>query len=384
MTRSSTSSSPGSAPPSAAPGQSRASVAAFVDGHPQRAMQCADAAWRHVDRGDAAHGGDVRPPRSTTSRAATALGHERLYSALQAGERTVLRAPRLGRLDLRHGGRRAGPVHRRRPARPPPTRRPWPPRRAKRPLRHRRSGLRRLDQPPLPVLTLHPVAGDVDHEVGLRRRDATAEHLHRAVGGDLRRQPVGDVLVRAGPVDRRAAERGGVAGHDRQEPADAPSVSVIVRLATTAVAPTGTTSAVVTDAGHLVARVLDADHAVLPDGDLAARRRHRQAGVVDAHRGDDVERAGAGAAGPRRASPTRLPPAMYHRRAVGGRGRTCRRRWSPAACVGKLGLVEQDSLPLPSASGRPSCRQPTTPAPLLDAPITPTPASVPVCSPQTP
>jgi len=73
------------------PGPLAGQVAAFVDGHPQRAMQCADAAWRHVDRGGAATDATWSAALDDV-RAATALGHERLYSALQAGERTVLRA----------------------------------------------------------------------------------------------------------------------------------------------------------------------------------------------------------------------------------------------------------------------------------------------------
>lgn len=65
-------------------------IAAFVDGHPQRAMQVADAAWRLVPRGGDA---DLATWEEALAgvRAATADGNERLYSGLQEGERGVLR-----------------------------------------------------------------------------------------------------------------------------------------------------------------------------------------------------------------------------------------------------------------------------------------------------
>jgi len=65
-------------------------VATFSDGHPQRAMQLADAAWRLVAPGD--EGTDlVWAEAIDRVRSATADGNERLYSALQEKERAVLR-----------------------------------------------------------------------------------------------------------------------------------------------------------------------------------------------------------------------------------------------------------------------------------------------------
>jgi hypothetical protein len=65
-------------------------VAAFSDGHPQRAMQLADAAWRLVPPGD--EGTDATWAEALDRvRSATADGNERLYSALQEKERSVLR-----------------------------------------------------------------------------------------------------------------------------------------------------------------------------------------------------------------------------------------------------------------------------------------------------
>lgn len=65
-------------------------IAAFVEGHPQRAMQVADAAWRLVPHGGEA---DLATWEDALAgvRAATADGNERLYSGLQEGERGVLR-----------------------------------------------------------------------------------------------------------------------------------------------------------------------------------------------------------------------------------------------------------------------------------------------------
>lgn len=65
-------------------------IAAFAAGHPQRAMQVADAAWRLVDRGAAADLGTWEQTLASVRRA-TADGNERLYSGLQEGERGVLR-----------------------------------------------------------------------------------------------------------------------------------------------------------------------------------------------------------------------------------------------------------------------------------------------------
>ena len=96
------------------------------------------------------HGGDVA--RRARRRARRDRARSRAPVFRVAGRRADGAAcPGLGRLDLRNCGGRARPVHRGGCTRPPPTRRSWPPHRARRPLRHRRSGLRRLDQPPLPV-----------------------------------------------------------------------------------------------------------------------------------------------------------------------------------------------------------------------------------------
>ncbi len=65
-------------------------IAAFVDGHPQRAMQVADAAWRLIGP-DGRADLDTWDAALASVRAATADGNERLYSGLQEGERGVLR-----------------------------------------------------------------------------------------------------------------------------------------------------------------------------------------------------------------------------------------------------------------------------------------------------
>lgn len=65
-------------------------VAAFSQGHPQRAMQLADAGWRLVDEGGAA---DARTWEEGLDRVrrSTADGNERIYSGLQEKEKAVLR-----------------------------------------------------------------------------------------------------------------------------------------------------------------------------------------------------------------------------------------------------------------------------------------------------
>ncbi len=65
-------------------------VAAFVAGHPQRAMQLADAAWRRVPAGSTADD-DTWAEALADVRSASADGNERLYSGLHEGERGVLR-----------------------------------------------------------------------------------------------------------------------------------------------------------------------------------------------------------------------------------------------------------------------------------------------------
>lgn len=66
-------------------------VAAFAGGHPQRSMQAADAAWRLTDPGGEATAATWEEALSGL-RDATADGNERLFSGLQDGEKTVLRA----------------------------------------------------------------------------------------------------------------------------------------------------------------------------------------------------------------------------------------------------------------------------------------------------
>ncbi len=68
-----------------------ARIVAFSGGHPQRAMQLADACWRHTEPGATADD-DVWVAALDEVRAGTALGMERLYSSFAGGERAVLRA----------------------------------------------------------------------------------------------------------------------------------------------------------------------------------------------------------------------------------------------------------------------------------------------------
>lgn len=66
-------------------------IAAFAEGHPQRTMQLADAAWRLVPNGEEATEATWVDALADV-RGATGYGNERLYSSLQDGEKTVLRA----------------------------------------------------------------------------------------------------------------------------------------------------------------------------------------------------------------------------------------------------------------------------------------------------
>lgn len=63
----------------------------LADGHPQRAMQLADALWRHVAQGGTA---DLRQWEAALGdvRAHVDAGSERIYSLMPAGQRKVLRA----------------------------------------------------------------------------------------------------------------------------------------------------------------------------------------------------------------------------------------------------------------------------------------------------
>ncbi|HET7489275.1 MAG TPA: hypothetical protein VFJ85_15190 [Acidimicrobiales bacterium] len=66
-------------------------IGAFTAGHPQRTMQLADACWRHTGAGGTA-GDETWAAALADVRRATAEGMERLYSAFERGERSVLRA----------------------------------------------------------------------------------------------------------------------------------------------------------------------------------------------------------------------------------------------------------------------------------------------------
>lgn len=66
-------------------------IMAFTGGHPQRAMQLADACWRHTPPGGSA-GAETWAAALTEVRRASADGMERLYSGFEGGERSVLRA----------------------------------------------------------------------------------------------------------------------------------------------------------------------------------------------------------------------------------------------------------------------------------------------------
>lgn len=66
-------------------------ISAFTGGHPQRAMQLADACWRHTPLGATA-GAEAWSAALEEVRRATGEGMERLYSGFEGGERDVLRA----------------------------------------------------------------------------------------------------------------------------------------------------------------------------------------------------------------------------------------------------------------------------------------------------
>jgi hypothetical protein len=66
-------------------------ITSFTGGHPQRAMQLADACWRHTSLGATA-GAESWGQALGEIRRATAEGMERLYSGFERGERDVLRA----------------------------------------------------------------------------------------------------------------------------------------------------------------------------------------------------------------------------------------------------------------------------------------------------
>jgi hypothetical protein len=63
----------------------------FARGHPHRTMQLADASWRHTAPGATADP-DTWADALADVRQATNAGLERIYSAFERGERTVLRA----------------------------------------------------------------------------------------------------------------------------------------------------------------------------------------------------------------------------------------------------------------------------------------------------
>lgn len=66
-------------------------ISNFTGGHPQRAMQLADACWRHTPPGTTA-GPEGWSAALDEVRRATDEGMERLYSGFEGGERSVLRA----------------------------------------------------------------------------------------------------------------------------------------------------------------------------------------------------------------------------------------------------------------------------------------------------
>ncbi len=68
-----------------------APIGAFATGHPQRTMQLADACWRRTPAGAIADGATWGEALEDVRRA-TAEGMERIYSAFERGERSVLRA----------------------------------------------------------------------------------------------------------------------------------------------------------------------------------------------------------------------------------------------------------------------------------------------------
>ncbi len=72
-------------------GHLAARINAFTGGHPQRAMQLADACWRHTPPGTSAST-ETWAMAVTEVRRASADGMERLYSGFASGERSVLRA----------------------------------------------------------------------------------------------------------------------------------------------------------------------------------------------------------------------------------------------------------------------------------------------------
>ena len=73
------------------PGRLASLIFGFTSGHPQRAMQLADAAWRRTEAGTTA-GADEWAQGLADVRRSTAEGMERIYSAFDDSERTVLRA----------------------------------------------------------------------------------------------------------------------------------------------------------------------------------------------------------------------------------------------------------------------------------------------------
>ena len=66
-------------------------ISSFTGGHPQRAMQLADACWRHTPPGATAGPGPWSAALDEVRRS-TDQGMERLYSGFEAGERAALRA----------------------------------------------------------------------------------------------------------------------------------------------------------------------------------------------------------------------------------------------------------------------------------------------------
>jgi hypothetical protein len=73
------------------PGPLASLVFSFTNGHPQRAMQLADATWRRTRKATTA-GADEWAHGLADVRRAAAEGMERIYSGFEDSERTVLRS----------------------------------------------------------------------------------------------------------------------------------------------------------------------------------------------------------------------------------------------------------------------------------------------------
>lgn len=73
------------------PGRTTSRIVALADGHPQRAMQLADATWRLTGEGETADEA-IWEQALAEVRASVDLGSERMYSLLSGGQKKTLRA----------------------------------------------------------------------------------------------------------------------------------------------------------------------------------------------------------------------------------------------------------------------------------------------------